>query len=90
MKAEIPGCYKYDAVAFYSEAIYGMSGCSKHELVILPQLKRNWSLRLQRTVVCAVVFWRLHMKFDRGVSTASTWFSGLEAFHGLLWSQDRS
>jgi hypothetical protein len=36
VKAEIPGCYKYDAVAFYSEAIYGMSGGSKHELVILP------------------------------------------------------
>jgi hypothetical protein len=36
VKAEIPGCYKYDAVAFYSGAIYGMSGGSKHELVILP------------------------------------------------------
>jgi hypothetical protein len=34
--AKMPGCYKYDAGAFYSGAIYGMSGGSKPELVILP------------------------------------------------------
>jgi plastocyanin len=36
VKANTPGCYKYDAGAFYSGAIYGMSGGSKRELVILP------------------------------------------------------
>jgi len=36
VKASTPGCYKYDAGAFYPGAIYGMSGGSKPELVILP------------------------------------------------------
>ena len=36
VKAHVPGCYKYDAGAFYSGATYGMSGGSKPELVILP------------------------------------------------------
>ena len=36
VKAETPGCYKYDAGAFYPGAVYGMSGGSKPELVILP------------------------------------------------------
>jgi hypothetical protein len=36
VKATAPGCYKYDAGAFYSGATYGMSGGSKPELVILP------------------------------------------------------
>jgi hypothetical protein len=36
VKARNPGCYKYDAGAFYSGAVYGMSGGSKPELVILP------------------------------------------------------
>jgi hypothetical protein len=36
VKAQSPGCYKYDAGAFYSGAVYGMSGGSKPELVILP------------------------------------------------------
>jgi plastocyanin len=36
VKASVPGCYKYDASAFYSGAIFGMSGGSKRELVILP------------------------------------------------------
>jgi plastocyanin len=36
VKASTPGCYKYDAGAFYSGATYGMSGGSKPELVILP------------------------------------------------------
>jgi plastocyanin len=36
VKANTPGCYKYDAGAFYPDAIYGMSGGSKPELVILP------------------------------------------------------
>jgi hypothetical protein len=36
VKAQTPGCYKYDAGAFYSGATYGMSGGSKPELVILP------------------------------------------------------
>ena len=36
VKAETPGCYKYDAGAYYSGAVYGMSGGSKPELVILP------------------------------------------------------
>jgi len=35
-KASTPGCYKYDAGAFRSGTIYGMSGGSKPELVILP------------------------------------------------------
>jgi hypothetical protein len=35
-KAVTPGCYKYDAGAFTSGTIYGMSGNSKPELVILP------------------------------------------------------
>jgi plastocyanin len=36
VKAATPGCYKYDAGAFYSGATYGMSGGSKPELVIIP------------------------------------------------------
>ena len=36
VKANTPGCYKYDAGAFYPGATYGMSGGSKPELVILP------------------------------------------------------
>ena len=36
VKASTPGCYKYDAGAFYSGATYGMSGGSKPELVIIP------------------------------------------------------
>jgi plastocyanin len=36
VKASTPGCYKYDAGAFYSGATYGMSGGSKPEMVILP------------------------------------------------------
>jgi hypothetical protein len=36
VKAVNPGCYKYDAGAFYSGAVSGMSGGSKPELVILP------------------------------------------------------
>lgn len=35
-KASAPGCYKYDASAFRSGTVYGMSGGSKPELVILP------------------------------------------------------
>lgn len=35
-KAVTPGCYKYDVGAFRSGTIYGMSGGSKPELVILP------------------------------------------------------
>jgi plastocyanin len=35
-KAITPGCYKYDAGAFRSGTVYGMSGGSKSELVILP------------------------------------------------------
>jgi hypothetical protein len=34
--ASTPGCYKYDVGAFRSGTIYGMSGGSKPELVILP------------------------------------------------------
>jgi hypothetical protein len=36
VKAQSPGCYKYDAGAFYSGAVFGMSAGSKPELVILP------------------------------------------------------
>jgi len=36
VKANTPGCYKYDAGGFYPGATYGMSGGSKPELVILP------------------------------------------------------
>ena len=36
VKAQNPGCYKYDAGAFYSGAVFGMSAGSKPELVILP------------------------------------------------------
>ena len=36
VKANTSGCYKYDAGAFYPGAIFGMSGGSKPELVILP------------------------------------------------------
>jgi hypothetical protein len=36
VKASTPGCYKYDAGAFTSGTVYGMSGGSKPELVILP------------------------------------------------------
>lgn len=36
VRANTPGCYKYDAGAFYSGATYGMGGGSKPELVILP------------------------------------------------------
>jgi len=35
-KATTPGCYKYDAGAFRSGTVYGMSGGSKQELIILP------------------------------------------------------
>lgn len=35
-KARTPGCYKYDVGAFRSGTIYGMSGGSEPELVILP------------------------------------------------------
>ena len=35
-RAVTPGCYKYDAGAFRSGTVYGMSGGSKPELVILP------------------------------------------------------
>jgi len=35
-KAVTPGCYKYDAGAFRSGTVYGMSGGSMPELVILP------------------------------------------------------
>jgi len=35
-KAATPGCYKYDVGAFRSGTVYGMSGGSKPELVILP------------------------------------------------------
>jgi len=35
-QAVTPGCYKYDAGAFRSGTIYGMSGGSKAEFVILP------------------------------------------------------
>ena|ERR1700685_3403300 len=35
-KAVTPGCYKYDAGAFTSGTVNGMSGGSKPELVILP------------------------------------------------------
>jgi len=34
--AATPGCYRYDAGAFLSGTVYGMSGGSKGELVILP------------------------------------------------------
>jgi plastocyanin len=34
--ASTPGCYKYDAGAFRSGTVYGMSSGSKSELVILP------------------------------------------------------
>ena len=36
VKAATPGCFKYDAGAFYPGATYGMSGGSKPELIILP------------------------------------------------------
>jgi hypothetical protein len=36
VKANTPGCYKYDAGGFYPGATYGMGGGSKPELVILP------------------------------------------------------
>jgi hypothetical protein len=35
-RAITPGCYKYDVGAFRSGTVYGMSGGSKSELVILP------------------------------------------------------
>jgi hypothetical protein len=35
-KAVSPGCYKYDAGAFRSGTVYGMSSGSKPELIILP------------------------------------------------------
>lgn len=34
--AKRPGCYKYDVGAFISGTVYGMSGGSKSEVVILP------------------------------------------------------
>lgn len=34
--ARTPGCYKFDAGAFRSGTVYGMSSGSKQELVILP------------------------------------------------------
>jgi hypothetical protein len=36
VKAATPGCYKYDAGAFFSGAVYGMGVGSQPELVILP------------------------------------------------------
>lgn len=36
VKAQNPGCYKYNAGAFTSGTVYGMSGGSMPELVILP------------------------------------------------------
>jgi hypothetical protein len=35
-KAMTPGCYKYDVGVFRSGTVYGMSGGSRPELVILP------------------------------------------------------
>jgi hypothetical protein len=35
-KASTPGCYKYDVGAFRSGTVYGMSGGTSPELVILP------------------------------------------------------
>ena len=35
-KATTPGCYKYDVGAFTSGTVYGMSGGTKPELIILP------------------------------------------------------
>jgi plastocyanin len=35
-KASTPGCYKYDVGAFRSGTVYGMSGGTKSEIVILP------------------------------------------------------
>ncbi|MEG9438470.1 hypothetical protein JAO29_20185 [Edaphobacter sp. HDX4] len=35
-KASTPGCYKYDVGAFTSGTVYGMSGGTKPELIILP------------------------------------------------------
>jgi hypothetical protein len=35
-KASTPGCYRYDVGAFRSGTVYGMSGGSRPELVILP------------------------------------------------------
>ena len=35
-KASAPGCYKYDVGAFRSGTVYGMSGGSRPELVIVP------------------------------------------------------
>jgi plastocyanin len=34
--AKNPGCYKYDAGAFTSGTVYGMSGGTKPEFMILP------------------------------------------------------
>ena len=34
--ASTPGCYKFDVGAFRSGTVYGMSGGSKQELVVLP------------------------------------------------------
>jgi|SRR6516165_8999134 len=36
VKANTPGCYKFDAGAFFSGAIFGMSGGTRPELIILP------------------------------------------------------
>jgi hypothetical protein len=36
VKAEKAGCYKYDAGAFYSGAVYGMGAGSQPELVVIP------------------------------------------------------
>lgn len=36
VKAQIPGCYKYDAGAFTSGTVHGMSGGTTPELLILP------------------------------------------------------
>jgi len=35
-KASTPGCYKYDVGAFTSGTVYGMSGGTRPELIILP------------------------------------------------------
>jgi hypothetical protein len=41
--ASTPGCYKYEPSAFDSGAVYGMSGVSRPELVILPRREETVS-----------------------------------------------
>jgi hypothetical protein len=36
VKANTPGCFRYDAGAFFPGAIFGMSGGTNPELIILP------------------------------------------------------